>query len=703
MNAEVSDLIAEEETHLLNENRNSSRAPPSTSTRGFWAAVVVTLAAGALGYAAFSSAYPAPSSASSTEDSSASTSQLSVGKSESANREQIYGIKNIPDPGTGFDASTNSYVSAHLEFAATNSYTSSTGYPGRLYGFLNPKHVVEPHTSTTLTASSDTHTLETCSWNIKDELAGVANDAYASQRGLDLMQTDSADYSGVSISTVLGAPGKYTVTLECVTTDNISIKRVAEIPCLYVRRELRQLSESDRELFLDTVYTLSQVHTTEGQLKYGTQYMCLTDLIKEHLDAAGARKLDKLHDGMGVVTQHVALSAQFEIVLQTVDPSISLPYWDYTIDAEIARSQGKPDSTIFTEGELFTSTWFGASDSDHHILDGRWSKQTIDVANVSTDSVYSSYGYLRAPWNLNPSPYVSRYHKTCGMSLERVYDVDQKDLTDFKWPGCAAHYALEFSDDYSSYYKWTWHTSYIPHGPVHAWIGGVYGPECDENMDKVAGLIGERSAAFGRNVLFALLKNMWRYELVEVPKYCSIDAASDCKLHCTKIARPKFMEEFTNFFIDNAINLVARPELDQVADLMICENTYWPGDHLEAASPVETSFWPIHPTLDRLFQFKQLVKPFQTMDWIEEDGKLCTSSGSTKCEGHSPDDLTFFYMTSYDEESKSFSKKYYTNMEVRSILDVSKYSATYIYNDFEWEHCAGTGFDFGHSLHHVHG
>lgn len=42
-------------------------------------------------------------------------------------------------------------------------------------------------------------------------------------------------------------------------------------------------------------------------------------------------------------------------------------------------------------------------------------------------------------------------------------------------------------------------------------------------------------------------------------------------------------------------------------------------------------------------------------------------------------------------------------MEVRQFVDVTNYQASYIYNDFEWSHCVGTGFDFGRSKNHVHG
>jgi hypothetical protein len=47
---------------------------------------------------------------------------------------------------------------------------------------------------------------------------------------------------------------------------------------------------------------------------------------------AGQRSCDHLHDGMGFFTGHNAITIEFEKALQVVDPSVSVPYWDYTID-----------------------------------------------------------------------------------------------------------------------------------------------------------------------------------------------------------------------------------------------------------------------------------------------------------------------------------------------------------------------------------
>jgi hypothetical protein len=45
------------------------------------------------------------------------------------------------------------------------------------------------------------------------------------------------------------------------------------------------------------------------------------------LAAAGARELDHIHDGLGLVTQHTALTMEFELALQAVTPRLTVPYW----------------------------------------------------------------------------------------------------------------------------------------------------------------------------------------------------------------------------------------------------------------------------------------------------------------------------------------------------------------------------------------
>lgn len=66
---------------------------------------------------------------------------------------------------------------------------------------------------------------------------------------------------------------------------------------------------------------------------HGQRYRSLDYFVLKHLELAADRESDKMHDGMGFLTNHLALSLEFEDAMQAVTPSLSLPYWDYTIDS----------------------------------------------------------------------------------------------------------------------------------------------------------------------------------------------------------------------------------------------------------------------------------------------------------------------------------------------------------------------------------
>merc|ERR1712139_284383 len=136
---------------------------------------------------------------------------------------------------------------------------------------------------------------------------------------------------------------------------------------------------------------------------------------------------------------------------------------------------------------------------------------------------------------------------------------------------------------------------------------------------------------------------------------------------------------------------------------ILCESTWWPGDHLEAASPVEASFWPIHPTIDRLLQYKDLTTPFIANDYgtMYKHGKvtndtveLCsdkdtqgTPPNTHTCYGHNPFDVTFF-KTTYKLADGSWAQTHLTNWEVRQTQMVKgEYGLPYLYNHYEWNHC----------------
>ena len=107
-----------------------------------------------------------------------------------------------------------------------------------------------------------------------------------------------------------------------------------------------------------------------------------------------------------------------------------------------------------------------------------------------------------------------------------------------------------------------------------------------------------------------------------------------------------------------------------VAD--ICSTPWSPGEQLEAASPIDPSFWPIHPALDRLLHWKKIAQPFTDAGWADPDDPDATEycmvvkdiPGEEGCHGHHAFDTTFFESHHLDASDGSF--KYRTSRTARS-------------------------------------
>ena len=159
-----------------------------------------------------------------------------------------------------------------------------------------------------------------------------------------------------------------------------------------------------------------------------------------------------------------------------MDPQVSVPYWDFTIDATRYNLSGWDQATLW-DSELWTANWFGNATGESHIVEeGRWAYQQAITDDDPDSLARNPYGWLRAPWNLNPSKHVTRFHKLCGL------DSDYND----QFPSCANHhYALKSLSSYGTYIPYM---SYEAHGFVHALIGGT--DRCYDWIEKFKDSVG---------------------------------------------------------------------------------------------------------------------------------------------------------------------------------------------------------------------
>lgn len=194
--------------------------------------------------------------------------------------------------------------------------------------------------------------------------------------------------------------------------------------------------------------------------------------------------------------------------------------------------------------------------------------------------------------------------------------------------------------------------------------------------------------------------------LAEAPETCSSDAPqAECHLRCVESAanvsfgKRVFYSRGMARDYGSWLDDLNATSWSAVIDVL-CETPWSPGEQVEAASPLDVSFWPIHPTLDRLTQYRRLVKPFDdatTTDasWLGTSDSYCsTPKASFECEGHHPWDLTVFETDHYDPTSGRFVRRYATNAEIFDYSNPSDYKLPYVYDAFQWPHCDAAGQSF---------
>jgi hypothetical protein len=229
--------------------------------------------------------------------------------------------------------------------------------------------------------------------------------------------TTNGDASKSTYVTIpCSAQTEYVISVTKVSSNNQTEVLQLSAICMFVRREIRDLTDEDLDKTLDAMHLLWTMTDEEGQAIYGSDFHNSTFFTAAHFYGAAQRNADHIHEGLGFLLQHLKLSNWFEKALQSIDPSLTLPYWDFTMDTASGTSMF--DNFLFQEntfGSLSPAkddywgwTYRNNSVEDAKIPDGRWANLKADNYNWYMD-LPNGFGYLRAPWNQNPSIYISRF------------------------------------------------------------------------------------------------------------------------------------------------------------------------------------------------------------------------------------------------------------------------------------------------------
>ncbi|CAM9760402.1 unnamed protein product [Ectocarpus sp. 12 AP-2014] len=479
----------------------------------------------------------------------------------------------------------------------------------------------------------------------------------------------------------------------------------------YVRREIRSLTDEEREELLDAMHQLWVVRVSDGNGigQYGDGYADISSISRLHFKAAQNRSCDHFHEGLGFLTSHSMLTNTFEYSLQQVNPKLTVPYWDFTIEYVEAEIAG--DDEIKINSPLFQESWFGTADPvDNVVKDGRWANTAIPGTDPSTDGdlMPDVYGLLRSRWVVNSSPYLTRgLGKLCGGSTVERYG----------WPSCEDHHNLVIDND--NFYSWVSESMNSPHGPVHTWIAGVL--NCEDTVSSLSSLVGENNANSLLNT-FKQRKLLWNYGIFGCEGFAAKGTSTDELFSSGKCgclgydlsqgddwkaiyANPtlKFDDFISDYDDETKRQVVAA----------VCASAIYDGDHLHAGSSLDPTFWPMHPTIERLFMFSSLTGQLTNFHWPDSELSYTNTNGDTvvettsdygdKCYGHGGSDVfPFGLLDNVDDALKiktgmqgnGETGNTLTNREALAIMDGRFNNLPYVYDNFKWDHCLDSGIDF---------
>jgi tyrosinase len=91
----------------------------------------------------------------------------------------------------------------------------------------------------------------------------------------------------------------------------------------YVRKNENTLTSTEIDNFVNAVKTLKTTFNP------GSDINVYDEFVKEHSDAFGS---GQAHGGPAFLAWHREFLLQFEQQLQTVDSTVTIPYWDFTVD-----------------------------------------------------------------------------------------------------------------------------------------------------------------------------------------------------------------------------------------------------------------------------------------------------------------------------------------------------------------------------------
>jgi hypothetical protein len=303
---------------------------------------------------------------------------------------------------------------------------------------------------------------------------------------------------------------------------------------------------------------------------------------------------------------------------------------------------------------------------------------------------------------MNPSPYISRF----------------TTHNDPELPTCYNYFYGVAKTDFLDFLQWA---PYGPHAATHAVVGGVYGCDkmnwaVDEGFVADAAMQQKLCAFWG-----VVMKELYRGQYIDPNTGCSAATLSDTDISCGYTCNTEKYETMYEAIKPLIVRFVAEgvAGADHTWSTFrdfICKGDGYKifvGDHLESASTSDPSFWPGHPTLERLVQLKYMTGVGAGFEWPTTakgyaataicDAPSCYEPGFANkgtytqcCYGHNEYDQLLDFVNR--DTTRTVGPTNHDTM-VGTDPTSAAYAMPYIYNHFTWSHCEE---DFAGAIKDMH-
>mmetsp|Transcript_25034 Transcript_25034/g.31236 ORF Transcript_25034/g.31236 Transcript_25034/m.31236 type:complete len:694 (-) Transcript_25034:300-2381(-) len=492
----------------------------------------------------------------------------------------------------------------------------------------------------------------------------------------------------------------YGVKVEEIGGANRSFE--SQVICKYVRREIRDLTQSDKEEFFDALKTFHTISLDEGRELYGPRFITHKELTLLHIwvpTGWGQAGCTVWHGNYGsFIYSHQAFALWMEQTLQLIHPRVSMPFWDYIQDSVNYGA----DFSI--KSEVFTQEYFGGYQPYPYTVKGYWADLPLSTVSDPSDlaSMHNDYGILTTPYNTNPSRVLQRSNEICGWRIRRNLLAGCKEVHDM-----LEAFSLESTYDKAVHE--------IHSGYLHKILGGAW--DCAEDY-------GEIMEEYDPNTpTGALVHPILEYGLYRAQEiWASMDVGfnaytahnrtcndpethKDCRYQCKffdsiediDLLNDKDLDDYANSVglwswfsdytvtsddditmfkgIDAPTNRKIKIHLLKLACLV--------GSMSPAFSPLagtdDPTFMLVHTNYQKFWNYNLLSKPDFSLYWPT----------NTTCYGNRPwDELPQAWYGFLGEDQQADGPNVYTYLDLMDIFEPTNPRLPYVIENFNFDYCA---------------